>query len=361
MNVHAKKLDSRRGSIALIALLVLPLLLLAGMLVLSTARLRQIETELRAATELSALAASTVLANETQLDPSGATLPPVLAEATTTADDVWTANSVVGYTINTGVDPIARATLTLGRYDATASPRFTPYDPLGPGSTWNVNAARVEGEFDALRTIKTTSIAVVDREVYGFTPLYGQPIPLMPFAIDQSEWTPSPTVTIRIRLHPGLGVGPTSSTASILAIGATTANDYAEQIAFGLTAAQLAAIGLPQGVVVGANNEVLVPGERTIANALPSAIVNALLDQTEVRVWPLASNVVGNTVTIVDFVAARIVSVTTQAIGLGPNNQMLVIELQPSVLATPTAVTLRPSVATTMPLNRYLGRVRIVE
>lgn len=216
-------------------------------------------------------------------------------------------------------------------------------------------------------SIVTRSKAVLDRHVLGFRPLYGKNIPVAPIAFLDTDWASQVDVTAgppnsissyTVELGDGIN-------SSFLQVGKTTLAELSVQIANGIPPADLTSFG--GEFVLNGSGELAVPGIATTMNAFGLEDVRKelleLKDSGAARAWPLArAPIDNNNVTIVDFVAARVIDVglvDTNGKGKGKgkgmgDNATLIVKLQPAFLSSPMVVT-DPA----RPINLYLCRVRL--
>jgi hypothetical protein len=235
--------------------------------------------------------------------------------------------------------------------------------------------------------------ATLDRDVIGFRPRYGQPIPLAPVGLfsdpsgaDTRSWENQiiqrhgsdqyrfvsvasgfvadphgdglPEITLQLQLAP-TGVA-SLSTAYLLTVGGAGPES---QVATGVGPADL--VGLGGQLVLDATNRLVLPA-RALAppNGSPSYAqllqgLQLLTARPEPRIWPLVSSYADGThqATVTGFVAARVVKVDA------PPGGPLSFTLQPAMLAAASALTdltRRGAPGLLLP-NPYIAKVRRVE
>lgn len=240
----------------------------------------------------------------------------------------------------------------------------------------------------ALRSadVQVVAAATLDQDVYGFRPVGGRPVPLAPIALrsdpagnDPRSWenqvargqgpdvyrfdrashalVPDPvgdglhefTVTLA---PPG---GPDNqANGALIQIGTTT--PAAQQLRQGVSAADIGgqfALDGTNRLVVAGSVEAPAPGSQ------PDEDLRAALEELRAsgaqRAWPLYVSAGGGEVELAGFVAARVAAV-------GPAGQPLSFTLQPTFLATPSALTdvARRGVNGAAVPNPYIARIRLV-
>jgi hypothetical protein len=215
-------------------------------------------------------------------------------------------------------------------------------------------------------SIVTRSKAVLDRNVLGFRPLFQNNIPVAPIAFLNTDWNTQVAVTV----GPPNSISQFSVTlgdisapkASFLHVGKTTLTELSVQIASGIPPTDL--IGFGGEFVLSPAGTLVVPGDATTTdktglNDIRTQLL-ALKASGAVRAWPLAiAPINGTTVTIADFVAARVADVGGVQVGDGKgngNDASLTLTLSPAFMSSPTIVT-----DPTRPINPYLCRVHLAQ
>lgn len=242
----------------------------------------------------------------------------------------------------------------------------------------------------------TPATAIFDRRIYGFRPVGKVNIPLVPIALlsDPSRTHPhcwesqvehggclgnsgkkskgsdawkfhKPSKTFfsgadgLYEMKVNFGGGPSGKSkgqkkrinACVLQIGAHSMNDVCFQVLKGIRQEHLG--GVFQGkLVLNRKGHLIVPGTPFFSDtAALRKCLKSLKSTGEPRIWPLFAgyNSEGKPV-IRGFVAARVVQVLRSG---RPGVSFL---LQPTMISTTTALT-----AASQPVNRYVGRVRLVQ
>jgi hypothetical protein len=227
--------------------------------------------------------------------------------------------------------------------------------------------------------VHAIATAVVDRDVIGFRALPPQRIPMVPFAIqsdtsgtpDPDSWEAQrgsglivtlPNITLRIPAAADLS---TANNAYPIKLGPTTytlSTNVTSQTQNGISFDDLGAVGtnFPEAKLQLDPTTGTKDVERflNVGNATDQAnllvALNAMVGKK--RIWPLYSAAAGANLTISNFVAATIQSVSQDGI----TGSILVI-LKPSMFSTPTALTDPERFGTRgskLP-NPYLARVRL--
>jgi hypothetical protein len=311
------------------------------------------------------------------------------------------------------------------RTDTTFNTNLTlPWDLYVPRyNTVKVSLSRAGLEITRPTTVTVQATAFVDRDVIGFhvrSPASLVPpgtvpaIPVMPFAIlsdssnppnDPDSWDNQiirrlgpdnfrfnasgvpvpgsdgiPEITVRFRSNGN----PPGTNGAIVAVGTTNINpEVVGQVATGITAAQLAVYDPTTFTLTlksPPDNKVDLPEfdpNQPDLDALETAF-NGILGLR--RVWMLydqsldpGSPPAANTVRVVGFVAARVMDVRRQGMGMG--NNRLEVTLQPTMIVTANALTdtarrnlgprflFDPNTAASTPsiFNPYIARIDIVQ
>lgn len=211
-------------------------------------------------------------------------------------------------------------------------------------------------------SIVTRSKAVLDRHVLGFRPVYQQNIPVAPIALWNIDWNAqvdvsigSPNTISSYSVNLGDADAPVSS---FLHVGKTTLTELSVQIANGITPADLTAFG--GEFVLSPAGTLLVPGDATSTDKTGLEAIRtqllALKASGAARAWPLAiAPLNASTVTVVDFVAARVADVGPVQVGNGKGTS-LTLTLTPAFMSSPMVVT-DPA----RPINPYLCRVHLAQ
>lgn len=400
----------RPGQASLFALLALPVMLGAVVLVLVFVRQRDTATELRNAAVASALAAAGELADDALLTDDPDRIRPVLERARAVADGVGQRNLVEGKRLAIhppkGDQP---GDLLFGSHDPADGVdgqfRPLPKDPTGH-ELGKLDAVRLTARHPFRGECAFTRVtAIFDRHVCGFRPLPDRPAPLMPIALydgahdtdrpawgkavaagkdkwaradGQPVWVPGrdglPEVVVRVGWQKEKGDGAVCGFP--VWFGDADRAGLLRQIATGVSAADLHkhggevslcddkgkhAHGDPGGCDPREDDEDdhgkgKGKGKDDDEDGgdddgdLPLGRFRQLARTGEARVWPVfaAFDDDGRAV-LVGFTAARVVAAEREKGGA------VLLTLQPAVVATPTAVT-RPD---RKPYDRTVGRVRI--
>jgi hypothetical protein len=278
-----------------------------------------------------------------------------------------------------------------------------PFLPLV--NTVRVNARRTRSHDAAVRLwggvftgcesadVVARATATVDRDVIGFRPICGQPVPLMPIALFTRHGQPPPDAGLpnswEDALRAGTDMWRCDRTSGVFASGSdglpeatmvmstdiTQLNalllligtgDFVDpksrdillhQIATGLNDADLKSLGGAFTLAPSTNRLIAIanPGVTDFYAALASQLN---LVQGQKRIWPLYESVdpTNSQAVIVGFVAARLVQANATANGL-------TLVLQPCQLSTRTALTDagQRGVGGVNITNPYICRVRLVE
>jgi hypothetical protein len=377
----------RPGQSSLFALVALPVMLGAVVLVLVLVRQRDTSTELRNAAVASALAAADELAADALLTDDAGRIDPLFGTCRATAAGVGHRNLVEGKRLdiappkgNTPGD-LLFGTQAPGD-DVEGSFRPLPANPT-PADLGGMNAVRLTARHPFRQDVFTRVTAVFDRHVVGFRPLPDRPAPLVPVALydgphegDRPAWghavatgpdewargsgTPAfqpgkdglREVTVRV----GWQKQPSDAVCGFpLRLSSDDPRQAVRQIAGGVSAADL--------VHTGGELKLDAEGRRAVAgdpdlfqpededDDRPLRHFRALAQGGDVRVWPVFSRFADDgKAVVVGFTAARVVAAEREA-GTGA----IRLTLQPAVTATPTALTHpgRPAYDPTV------GRVRI--
>jgi hypothetical protein len=316
-----------------------------------------------------------------------------------------------------------------GAFDFNAAnPVFTPINPATANARERraINAVRVEAFRTTARSnamplfgpswvgfgsaqIVTRTTAVLDRRVIGFrindplTPTTFQTIPLAPIALrsesvnpkagppcDARTWEhgverdadPSDDSVNPVNLRNMIVRIPTSSTktsddanARLLDIGAGSVAAMSNQLLTGITKPQMDAYtaGRPQGLILDPTTYSVPVPELSPMDAPGGdfdtllAALQALRDRQIERAWPLyRGQIHKDDVIVTGFVAARVIAVSTHKDNEHP---FIKIELQPTLLETPTALTdystrfmkaTTPATANSGPPSPYAGFSRLI-
>ncbi len=403
---------SRRGYLALVFLIVLPLLLIVLVMVLHTAHLEQARGEAQHAAQTAARAAALALVHDASLLEVPGAMLPVLGESVSQAGLLAEQNLITGSgtvlialpdnseesdvifgLVATPADVPIRADLT----DVSILPLINTVQVKLVRSTERANALRLlgggfmNGRFNEMTRSAT---AILDRGVIGFRPVLNKPIPLAPLALisspsasdswenqvemgigrkDQFRYQKDPYVvlsgqdglyemTVNLFNQPrdeSQLPSPTTN-AAILQLGTSNLVEIAQQVSKGIPPASLA--GFNGELVLGSGKTLTVPGAgygpspgSDECNSLAFAL-NELQTTGTLRAWPLYTYAGSGQVVLTGFVAARVMRVAVDPMS------GLQFVLQPASMHSPAIVTEfdRRATLEVPPLrNRYLSRVRL--
>jgi hypothetical protein len=379
----------------------LPILLVALSFAANAAWLSTAAIEMRNATDSASLAATHQLISDEWLRQPKSGIPTLINTVGTTAVSFAGQNRVLGAPLEIIVadtNPDFVPDFVLGGYDPTTA-IFTPAPlPVTNGLTLaQADAISITGRritqrntgipvilgSMALRSrwdLQGTTLARLDRDVYGFRAEVGLNIPLVPIgvlsdpnAVNPLSWenqtivgTGADTnldaideIVVSIQLAPN--GNPAASNGCLLTIGTTP---IATQVTAGISVTDLPPNGilaldpLPLNTVqypgTGLGPALATPPLTNLETAL-----NTLQSTNAVRIWPLVLDCTPppGGASINAFIAARVLTVQTIA---GPPD-LLRIRLQPAMLSVPRMLTdpARRNLAHLVP-SPYLGRTRIV-
>ncbi len=414
----------RRGIATLWVVLALSIALLGvSALAINQALLWTVRAELQVAADAAALAATEALVSDDLLRGAPGPLPSLLQNAVTVANKYAGLNPVVGKPFvlqanpnNTVDGDIIFATVPTPRSrDLTLAQNIQ--DPTNTDLA-QVNLVIVTARLSAARgnavntflgpyllrsstDVGAQAAATLDRDVIGFRPLFPQQaLQLAPLGLfsdpsqsdpnnaDPKSWqfqvqankapdnfqlntAPPPAFVAGAdglpELKASLAIDAkqlASANVSVLYLGVPGAAEAAAQLLTGITPAQVQALG-GQLVLQASNNRLSVPGS-TLGPASGSPELTTLQQNLtqlsltgDTRIWPLYCGTdagSGNPI-LCGFVAARVVAVQP------PANGLLTFSLQPTMLATATAVTdaTRRGVGGIPLVNPYICKVRLVE
>jgi hypothetical protein len=392
--------ERRGGQTSLAALIVLPMMLGILFLTLYLFRTRDSLTELRNAGVATSLAAVEALADDDLLTDRPDRIRPLLDRAAQNALVVSRMNLVEGRRVEIKLPDAdgkskAKSDVVFGTLPRAVGGKFARFDAdkASPVDWGQLNAVELTIRQPEKSAVFTTVTAVLDRAVIGFRPWGDKPSPLAPIALydgadnefvrwsdalvnspDEMRRSPGkafvdgtdalPEVLVRVGRQPSKAV-EVFGLPFVARTTPPTVVEVATQVRHGLTTTDLSALGgellLPESglAVVPVEPDLLrqARGESSGANDDPTlAAFRELAATGEARVWPLFATVDDHgRAVLTGFTAARVVSVTRD----GPHG--LVLRLQPSVLASPTAVT-DPARTTTdgKPFgNRNVVKVRL--
>jgi len=384
--------NNRRGSIALIVLILLPVLFLAVVLGLHGIELRAVRTEMQNACDAASLAAGKALVDDAYLCCVDEKLKPVVDRAHDRAQALAARNLVLGQPFELLKNPTnnAKGDIVFGKFDV----KSRTLTPIGASRDWcQVDAVAIVGRKTSERKnpamllkgpflsrspvdVQVLSVAYLDRGVIGFRPVHGTLIPLMPIALPEDPARPGEPLSRRI-IGKGKGhdrddddehesvtcenrrwrvrIGYQNGGACLLQLGATEPDDLLRQMMEGVSATDLQGFG--GELVLGVNGVKAVPGacrlsRRGSLEGQLAAVAHALLGQ--VRYWPLYRGSDGERVLLDGFVAARIEAVSQDDKGL----ELL---LRPTFASSPTVVvaSTRPEWTGTARKNQYICKVRL--
>lgn len=399
-------LHRRPGQSSLFALIALPVMLGAVVLVLVLVRQRDTTTELRNAAVASALAAADELADDDLLTDDPDRIRPLFDRATATAAAIGQKNLVEGKRL--AIKPSADGRpgdLMFGYHDPAdgveGSFRPHPQRPTGH-DLGKTDAVRLTARHPFRDGVFTCVTAIFDRHVCGFRPLPDRSAPLVPVALydgpndsnhpawgyavanGKDQWAKSNgtnawvngsdglrEVVVRVGWQKKKGDGAVCGFP--VSIGDGSRTRLLEQIARGVSAADLHRHGgeftlCDKDHVANGDPEQCIPrdddeddrkkGDGKKDNQddedwsdLPLRQFRQLAKGGEARVWPVFSKFTDDgSVVLVGFTAARVVSAVRES-----STGAVLLTLQQAVVATPTAVT-RPD---RKPHDRTVGRVRI--
>lgn len=379
----------RPGQSSIFALIALPVMIGAVILVLVLVRQRDTSTELRNAAVAAALTSADELADDPLLTDNRDAIRPLFERARAAAAGVGGKNLVEGKPLAIAPPADGRpGDLEFGVYAPNADGSFRPLAVNASGEEWGkVDAVRLTARHPYRENEFTRLTAVFDRHMAGFRPLPDRPAPLVPVALYDGAheqyrrpWGeavtdpdgPDEFAFARGRTHPFLPgedglrevrvrVGYQKEKADGVVCGfpvrlaGATRQRAVAQVATGVTAADLASRG--GELTMTDAGTLLADGDPELFEAgdedddRPLKQFRKLAAGGEARVWPVFRELSDEgRVVLVGFTAARVVEVERE-----PDTGALLLTLQPAVLATPTAVT-HPD----RPVrDRTVGRVRI--
>lgn len=395
-------LNTRRGGLALPALIALPIILLALVSALSGRLYLDIKVRMQAENDAASLAGGGTLASDAMLrgrltsGANSAELFALLQSSRQAIRDYAQFNPVYGDFSKPEWDLTtpANGEIIFGKYDRTLASPFTPV-PLvdsmnNPANNLQtINSVRVflkrtnaggnavpiprmpiigKGKVDAF----TVATALLDNDVIGFRPLFtDRPVPLVPIALDLatvnaalavpftdgSSYNPAtgtfivggdglPEISVDLTTPtPPMGVTPTAAT---LNIGQMNLADFLNQITGGVNPPQLAGAPFNGAFILQPDNMTMtmrlaVPGSQTFSSTDGSSI-DAALDTVAAtpsipRVWPIYNGSdMSGQPIVVGFIAARLISSATTSDIMG-NVQAINLKLQPTMMVVSSAVT----------------------
>lgn len=379
------RLPRRTGQASLFALIAVPVLLAAVVLVLVLIRQRDTATELRNAAVASALAAATELADDALLTDDPAALNRLLDRARRAAGDVGSRNLVEGKRLALALPADGKpGDVVFGRHTPGEVGSFRPIPRDASPTEWaKVDAVRLTARHPFREGVFTRVTAVIDRNVVGLRPLPDRPTPLVPVALydgphsdDRPAWTaalasgadefaltpPGPPafaagqdgireVRVRVGWQKPQADGMVCGFPLRLAGGSQ--ERAVEQIATGCSAADFAPIGGEWKLDAGGTRAAAGGPElfRPNGEDRPLEFFRTLAATGDVRLWPVFREFAEDgTAIVIGFTAARVVAAERES-----DTGAVLLTLQPGVIATPTAVT-HPD----RPVrDRTVGRVRI--
>jgi hypothetical protein len=376
--------------------------------VVNLAMLATVQVQVRVSADAAAAAAAATLVNDDVLRGEPALMPHLIARAQLQGQAFADANPPAG--LATALQ--ASSDLQFGTLDH-AGARFLSVagslsDPTNP---WllNVNAVTANPRLTQKRgnapalflgpllgqsrmDIAATAAVMLDRDVIGFRPVFSQPLPLAPLALLQDfSGSNSRSWAYQVQQKKGedlVTFDPTAgqfrsgpdrlvefnavmalddnqiaeANVALLWIGQASMPGLIQQLAGGVRTADLS--GLGGEFVLDQTNTLTLPA-RNVGPGPASTDLTSLATQltklasaAEVRVWPLYQNATGSAATVVGFVAARVVDVTTPPRG-GP----LRFRLQQTMVSTPAAITdfTRRGINGNAIVNPYLCKIRYVQ
>jgi len=408
----------RPGSASTWLLFSCGVLLAAFALAVNSTRLWQIRIELQIAGDAAALAAAATLVDDDLLRGDPTLMPALLQRSAVEAQRFAQFNLVQGqpFSLTINLSNPADGDLTFGTLDAPQSRQLIlAEDLLNPvnSSLLSINTVHVTPSLTSKRgtapslvfgqavsrgtlDVRTESAAMLDRDVVGFRPIGQQTLPLAPLAIfsdpsaadarswqnqveakhgrDQFRYDRVAKTFVADPAGDGLfefqAVLPldasqqASANVSLIYLGVADNTGLSQQLAAGVTAAQLQAFG-GQLVLQPNNNQLSVPGSSvgpafgtSDATLLYQTLVQ-LQAQATPRLWPLFCGTDGAGQPILcGFVAARVVTVAPLVA-----NQPLTFVLQPTMVSSPFAVTnaAQRGVGGIAITNPYICKVRVVQ
>lgn len=399
----------RRAAAALWALFALTTMLVALAVAVNAAWLGNLTQEMRSTADSAALAAAEELMSDEWLRTGQPGIAALLEQSRERAAEYAALNRVLGRPLLLDISNPASGDVVFGQTVGGVPSGFLAADLSNPSAlvlnevnTTAVTAKRLRSRNTGVPVLlgglmarpsmdmAVSSLAYLDRDVYGFRARPGRPIPVVPLGVrsdpsgmDTGSWeyqiiarngpdayaydplsgvvnTPDliPEIVLQLQLNP-MGTA-TDSTVAILTLGS---GNVATQITGGITEDELAATS---GVLaLDATHTLDVPGTRLGPadgsgeyNAIRDALLS-LIGTGEARIWPLVSDVndLGGTATINAFVVARVMEVVEPSLPTDP----LQIRLQPSLLVVPYAMTdfARSGVSHLLP-SPYLARPRVI-
>ncbi|MGF1582523.1 MAG: hypothetical protein ACFCD0_24630 [Gemmataceae bacterium] len=409
-----KNTPVRPGKVTLFLLISFPVMVLLLLLPINASRLHHAKVTQEHATEAGVLAAVRTLVDDLRLQQSPK-LQVLLTKARRQAAKYARLNPSLGQRlqVDPNLDHSPDGDIVFGSW---TNRRFlTEKDLTTPGFLEAIDAVRLTIRRTRLRgnevslygggflpfvdtDVVTKATALYDRRVSGFRPVGDNNIPMVPIALrsdpsrsdplsweyqvedarkfDDWRWNrkkqrflPGADGIPEMRVRLG-GDAPRSRrtgrqgsgnrrepNATIVLIGTRTLPQVARQVLDGVGQEDLEQMDPPRTkLVLNAKNELILPGSpffsetrllRNVFRTLQSR--RGALDNS--RVFPLFSGFRNGLLVIRGFVAARVAEVQDPTDGPG-----VVLVLQPTLLALTNALTEQAR-----PINRYIGRCRLVE
>jgi hypothetical protein len=394
----------RRGRISTLVILALPVLLLIMALAINARLLVEAKTRLQGGGDAAALAGARGLIDDRFLGAGGGDLRPVLAAAHASARQIGAANHCAGQPLDLHDDDVE-----FGTQD-TARSAFVPvgdWEHASPALLKGVNAVRVRAARCRARNnpiplvgsrmvclsavdLIIRATAWLDRDIVGFRLVGHQVLALAPIALwsdpqgkDEMSWehqvgevltatthqggTSPMTVKLRLSGAGGDDQGKSANdrtNACLLQIGVADLDGLVMQLQNGVTADDVRRLGR-ELILPPTTNSLILPGTTQGPNSAGGAAqrLKSALDLLQWSgkslVWPLYSAIDAESgmPVVTGFVGARVVGVSE------PTSRELTFILQPTMLATPTAVTdhARRQAVGPRIVNPYLCKVRLVD
>ncbi len=409
----------RAGTVVTVFFLfALPVLILIMLLALNAALLAEARTALQANADADALAAVGALVDDSWLTGDPARQMLRVGVARSEAEAYAAANKVLGQpqvlelpfpaTANPPDGDIVFAHLDKPRSpipaervlvtaDLNGTYHGNPFLPLV--NTVRINARRVQARGTAVglfgsnfsgigsADLEARATATLDRDIVGFRPIGGQPIPMAPIALltrasvgVPSSWENELGKGVDFWRHfhgvfisgsdglPEVSVlispDEAKASAALVLLGISDVTSAAHQttldtqIAGGITANDLQGLG---GVfeLDPSNNRLTVAASRGDPSFYTKLLIQLDAIKNQPRIWPLYEIYDAGTgqAVVSGFVAARVVA------AFGNATTGLTILLQPCMLATRTALTdtTRRGVGGVNILNPYIAKLRLVD
>jgi hypothetical protein len=363
----------RTGQTSLITLIAIPILMGILVLVVMLLRTRDSAIELRNAGVASTLAAVEELVDDSLLIAHPDLLRGLMDRGRKSAHTIARSNLVEGRRLELKIPESGENTgdVVYGNLDRAAGGTFLPFEGnKTPSEAWKkLNAVEVTVRQPNKSSVFTRVVAVLDSSVIGFEAWPDKSIPVVPVALYDSPNPEAPTwgellriakdewkrergmpgfrlgsdglPEIRVRIGPPSRNAPSPEVLAVpLGLGCETPTETAEVIRTGLSVGMTQKWG--REFRLDGNNQLPVECASHIEITRSGgetdpveAAFRLLAASGEARVWPVFEEIdESGKVVLSGFTAARVVTVE-------PDSQMggMVLKLQPTIIATPTAVT----------------------